>query len=58
MIDDALISSILLNKPQALPFSPQIFVCLQTNFTCTGKNSTVKHQWCMKKKIIRGAYGS
>jgi hypothetical protein len=38
-------------KAQALPekLSLQIFVCLQTNFTCIGKSSRAKHQWCMKK---------
>jgi hypothetical protein len=34
--------------------SPQIFVCLQTNFTCIGKNSPAKHQWCMNKKLLGG----
>jgi hypothetical protein len=34
---------------------PQIFVCLQTNFTYIGKISPAKHQWCMKKKTTGGA---
>jgi hypothetical protein len=50
------INSKLPLKPQALPenLSPQIFVCLQTNYTCIGKNGPAKHQWCTKKKILGG----